>query len=216
MIKRFYTVIYPPPTHPPQPPPVGEVLLQTSCLSTEFKYREDCMHTRVGFLQRCLGRKFKIKSLKANEHEITGFNHLVCGPSYKSGNIYEGQWENNMRHGEGRMRWLTTNEEYTGQWEHGVQVPAGRGGPRPGAGLPWRLGSGIRLQCRRREFDPWARKITWRRKWQPTPVLLPGNSRGQRSPAGCSPWGHREASAAERPCHSSSRPAADALLNLSP
>ncbi|XP_070316518.1 radial spoke head 10 homolog B isoform X1 [Odocoileus virginianus] len=40
---------------------------------------------------------------------------------YKSGNIYEGQWENNTRHGEGRMRWLSTNEEYTGQWEHGVQ-----------------------------------------------------------------------------------------------
>lgn len=44
------------------------------------------------------------------------------GPSYKSGNIYEGQWENNMRHGEGRMRWLTTNEEYTGHWEKGIQV----------------------------------------------------------------------------------------------
>ncbi|XP_049494869.1 radial spoke head 10 homolog B-like isoform X2 [Panthera uncia] len=40
---------------------------------------------------------------------------------YKSGNIYEGQWEDNVRHGEGRMRWLTTNEEYTGQWEKGVQ-----------------------------------------------------------------------------------------------
>ncbi|XP_055984475.1 radial spoke head 10 homolog B-like [Sorex fumeus] len=40
---------------------------------------------------------------------------------YNSGNIYEGQWENNMRHGEGRMRWLTNNEEYTGQWERGVQ-----------------------------------------------------------------------------------------------
>ncbi|XP_045397266.1 radial spoke head 10 homolog B isoform X2 [Lemur catta] len=40
---------------------------------------------------------------------------------YKSGNIYEGQWKDNMRHGEGRMRWLTTNEEYTGQWERGVQ-----------------------------------------------------------------------------------------------
>ncbi|KAB1263194.1 Radial spoke head 10-like protein B [Camelus dromedarius] len=40
---------------------------------------------------------------------------------YKSGNIYEGQWENNVRHGEGRMRWLTTNEEYTGQWDRGVQ-----------------------------------------------------------------------------------------------
>ncbi|XP_040607245.1 radial spoke head 10 homolog B isoform X2 [Mesocricetus auratus] len=40
---------------------------------------------------------------------------------YKSGNIYEGQWENDMRHGEGRMRWLTTNEEYTGHWEKGIQ-----------------------------------------------------------------------------------------------
>nr|XP_033770609.1 radial spoke head 10 homolog B-like isoform X2 [Geotrypetes seraphini] len=40
---------------------------------------------------------------------------------YASGNIYEGQWENNVRHGEGRMRWLTTNEEYTGQWVNGVQ-----------------------------------------------------------------------------------------------
>ncbi|XP_028354984.1 radial spoke head 10 homolog B isoform X4 [Physeter macrocephalus] len=40
---------------------------------------------------------------------------------YKSGNIYEGQWGNNMRHGEGRMRWLTANEEFTGQWENGVQ-----------------------------------------------------------------------------------------------
>ena len=28
--------------------------------------------------------------------------------------------------------------------------------------------------CRRREFDPWVREISWRRKWQPTPVFLPG------------------------------------------
>ncbi|XP_074925332.1 radial spoke head 10 homolog B2 isoform X1 [Chelonoidis abingdonii] len=40
---------------------------------------------------------------------------------YKSGNIYEGQWEKNVRHGEGRMRWLTTNQEYTGQWVNGIQ-----------------------------------------------------------------------------------------------
>ncbi|XP_056662500.1 radial spoke head 10 homolog B2 isoform X2 [Monodelphis domestica] len=40
---------------------------------------------------------------------------------YTSGNIYEGQWEDNLRHGEGRMRWLTTNEEYTGQWVKGIQ-----------------------------------------------------------------------------------------------
>ena len=29
-------------------------------------------------------------------------------------------------------------------------------------------------------FDPWIGKIPWRRKWQPTPVYLPGESHGQR------------------------------------
>ena len=35
------------------------------------------------------------------------------------------------------------------------------------------------------------RKIPWRRKWQPTPVFLPGKSHGQRSLAGYSSWSHR-------------------------
>ena len=34
------------------------------------------------------------------------------------------------------------------------------------------------------QVDPWVRKIPWRRKWQPTPVFLPGKSHGQRSLAG--------------------------------
>ena len=34
------------------------------------------------------------------------------------------------------------------------------------------------------KFDPWVRKIPWRRKWQPTPEFLPGASQGQRSLAG--------------------------------
>ena len=37
-------------------------------------------------------------------------------------------------------------------------------------------------------FDPWVRKIPWRRKWQPTPVLLPGKSHGQRSLVDYSSW----------------------------
>ena len=41
------------------------------------------------------------------------------------------------------------------------------------------------LQCGRPGFDPWIGKILWRRKWQPTPVLLPGKSHGQRSMVGC-------------------------------
>ena len=43
------------------------------------------------------------------------------------------------------------------------------------------------LQCRRPEFNPWVRKIPWRRKWQPTLVFLPGKSHGQRSLVGYSP-----------------------------
>ena len=49
--------------------------------------------------------------------------------------------------------------------------------------------SGDCLQCRRHWFDPQVRKIPLRRKWQPTPVCLPGKSHGQRSLAGYSPWG---------------------------
>ena len=51
-------------------------------------------------------------------------------------------------------------------------------------------------QCRRPKrcrFDPWVRKIPWRRAWQPTPVFLPGESPGgHRSLAGYSPWGCKE------------------------
>ena len=36
---------------------------------------------------------------------------------------------------------------------------------------------------------PGVGKIPWRREWLPTPVFLPGESNGQRSLAGCSPWG---------------------------
>ena len=37
----------------------------------------------------------------------------------------------------------------------------------------------------------------WRRKWQPTPVLLPREFRGQRSPVGCGPWGRTESDTTE-------------------
>ena len=45
---------------------------------------------------------------------------------------------------------------------------------------------------RRRGFNPWVSKIPWRRKWQPTPVFLPGKYYGQRSLVGYSPWGCKE------------------------
>ena len=43
------------------------------------------------------------------------------------------------------------------------------------------------LQWGRPGFDPWVRKVPWRRAWQPTPVFLPGDFRGQRNLVGYSP-----------------------------
>ena len=43
----------------------------------------------------------------------------------------------------------------------------------------------------------WSGKIPWRRKWQLTPVFLPGESHGQRSLAGYSPWDYKESDTTE-------------------
>ena len=46
-------------------------------------------------------------------------------------------------------------------------------------GLPrWLSGKESACQCRRLGFNPWVRKIPWRRKWQPTPVFLPRKPHG--------------------------------------
>ena len=60
--------------------------------------------------------------------------------------------------------------------------------PRLTCRLPWWLSG---EESGRRGFDPWVGNIPWRRKWQPTPVFLPGKSHGQRSLADYSPWGHK-------------------------
>ena len=56
----------------------------------------------------------------------------------------------------------------------------------------WHGGKESTAQCRRCQINPWVRKIPWSRKWQPTPVFLPGNFHGQRNLVGYSPWGHKE------------------------
>ena len=70
--------------------------------------------------------------------------------------------------------------------------------------------SGFRLngeesicQCRRHrrcEFDPWVGKLSWRRKWQPTPVFLPGEAHGQGSLAGYNPCRPKESDTSEKLC----------------
>ena len=71
----------------------------------------------------------------------------------------------------------------------------------------------IYLQCGRPRFNPWGRRIPWRREWESTPVLLPREFHGQRSLASYSPSGHKESDTTEwlntfhsieelRQCHS--------------
>ena len=67
--------------------------------------------------------------------------------------------------------------------------------------LPYSMNFGASLVAPRLKglpgLDPWVGKIPWRKKWQPTPVFLPGESHGRRSLVGYSPclsvsWIHSE------------------------
>ena len=71
--------------------------------------------------------------------------------------------------------------------------------------IPWTEEPG-RLQSMgsRRVGHDWATSLSlftfmhWRRKWQLTPVFLPGKSHGQRSLAGYNPWGRKESDMTEQ------------------
>ena len=64
----------------------------------------------------------------------------------------------------------------------------------------WHSGKEPTCQCRKLKrggFTPWARKIPGSRKWQLTPVFLPGESHGQRSLVGYSPGDRKELDTSE-------------------
>ena len=54
------------------------------------------------------------------------------------------------------------------------------------------------LQCGRLRFDPWVRKIPWRREQLPTAVFWPGEFHGQRSLVGYSSQGRKESNTTEQ------------------
>ena len=51
-------------------------------------------------------------------------------------------------------------------------------------------------------FNPWFKKIPWRREWLPTPVCLPGEFHGQGCLVEYSPWCHKDSGASEPLIHS--------------
>ena len=63
----------------------------------------------------------------------------------------------------------------------------------------WLRWQRICFLCRRPGFDSWVGNIPQRREWLLTPVFLPGESHGQRSLAGYSPWGPKELDMTEQP-----------------
>ena len=56
-------------------------------------------------------------------------------------------------------------------------------------------------RCKKHHFDPWVRKMPWRRKWHLTLVFLPGKSHGQN------PWGSKELDVTEQPSTHTPTPA---------
>ena len=77
-----------------------------------------------------------------------------------------------------RLKWLSSSIVNSDFPDSSVGNSGGAGDKEP------------TCQCRRHKrygFDPWVRKIPWRRTWQPTPVFLPGESHGQRKLVGYSP-----------------------------
>ena len=67
-----------------------------------------------------------------------------------------------------------------------------------GGGDWWAAVHGVaRSQTQLNNFTSFFTFMHWRRKWQPTPVLLPGESQGQGSLVGCHLWGHTESDTTE-------------------
>ena len=91
-------------------------------------------------------------------------------------------------------------QEWCGIGGHGGQ---GRkeGNTSGGRRLPrWLSTKEFACPCRRhrrRQFSPWVRKIPWRRKWKPAPVILAPECHGQRSLVGYSPRGCKESDTTE-------------------
>ena len=100
------------------------------------------------------------------------------------------------------LKWLSSSSAHAGLQDiwilHYLRCSVTKEQPKcllriPERRLPWWLRwQRICLQCRRLGFNPWVRKIPWRRECLPTPVFMPGESHGQMSLVEYCPWGSKE------------------------
>ena len=104
-----------------------------------------------------------------------------------------GYWEGESAQ-RGTLKSAHWSFEFLTETELWMGFPGGASGKEPAC-------QGRRLK--RWGCDPWIRKIPWRRKWQPTPVFLPGEFHGQRGLVGYRTWGCKELDATEVTWHTS-------------
>ena len=145
----------------------------------------------------------------------------LTGKDPDTGKDWEGETEDEMVGNRGWDGWMASLTQWTWVWaKSGRQWRTGKPGVLHSMGLQnqtwlrdwatiiflnelintWELRMGLPrfsdkespCQCRICGFHPWVKKISWRRKWQPTPVFLPGKSHVQRNSVGYTPWGQKE------------------------
>ena len=131
------------------------------------------------------GKDWRQQEKGKTEDEMVGWHHQLNGHEFEQApGVGDGQgslawcskWGCKESDTTEQLNWteLKTIIGYTPTW-----VPR------------WHRGKESTCQSKRSGLDPSVGKIPGRRKWQPTPVFLPGKSHGQRSLVDCSPWGRK-------------------------
>ena len=125
------------------------------------------------------GKDWRQDEMGMTEDEMFGWHHWLNGHEFEQApGVGDGQGELACCSPWG-CKELDTTEQLN--WTYGL--------PR------WYSGKEFACHCRsckRCMFNPWIRKIPWRKKWKPTPVFLPRKFQGQRNLADYSPWGCKE------------------------
>ena len=124
----------------------------------------------------------------------------VRGLRWRGFTSRELRWRGFTSRGLGDTRLLETSAELRSQGQGG-EPPAGCEQSHDSGELQGGCGPGFRSPlCKAGDVGliPGSGRHPWRRAWLPAPVFLPGESHGQRSLAGCGPWGCKDADRTEQ------------------
>ena len=158
------------------------------CCDSRFYKRETICHCGLVCISLGFPGGSVIKNIPADAAVTGSVPGLGRCPGEGNGKPFQDScWENPMVRGASQTLVLGVTKSQTGRSDwvctimatfnifscvRSTHVPVGTTGKEP------------TCQCRRHRDTGLIRKILWRRAWQPTPVLLPGESHGPRSLVG--------------------------------